>query len=432
MDTVYYIFIGILIILFMAGIGYYRQRAKNQESSPSERSGETPTTPSTPPPTTPVCSYTDWSKCSATCGTAIQTRSLKPENGCVTGQVETRDCILPPCQIVYNPGKTWVYYPLDGRYRSYQSLAYSPELETIVVAGSNENRNCRFRVRQKNQAWREILVSSEYTFPGYTSTIYKILVLWISKWNKFITCTEGGFYYESSDGINWITREAPNDLFYSGIAMCWSEKYNVLLVVTNESNKMGMTEDGVQWNTVTVPDNTFPNQDKNIQWTSVCWAGDLDMFLFVGYSQSSGTTTQQGRILIFYGGERWEVLTFTTSFKLNSVCWSKEWKTFVAVGNGFVIVSSNGHDWETIRVETNNPDNPSGYNWTSVCWSAESGMFVAVSPDAWGVRMSSRDGKIWETYSMQISPGVGGCKTILWTGDRFMASNHTGGVAMSS
>jgi hypothetical protein len=102
-------------------------------------------------------------------------------------------------------------------------------------------------------------------------------------------------------------------------------------------------------------------------WNSVCWAGELGLFVAVS---SSGTSNKF--VMTSPDGINWTIKNTPSNNTYKSVVWAPELSLFVTVADdGGAMISSNGIDWTVIGV----PE----YNWTSVCWSPELRLFVAVS-----------------------------------------------------
>jgi len=77
-------------------------------------------------------------------------------------------------------------------------------------------------------------------------------------------------------------------------------------------------------------------------------------------------------------GINWALITAITADGWYSVCWSGELELFVAVslyGTYKVMTSHNGINWTAITSAN------STNNWTNICWSPELGIFAIVSQD---------------------------------------------------
>jgi hypothetical protein len=138
------------------------------------------------------------------------------------------------------------------------------------------------------------------------------------------------------------------------------------------------------WTNITIPNLNVQN------WTSICWSPKLRLFLAVSTSTSNNLITSQD-------GKNWNVMTlargeFAGSFIDARVTWSNEVEKFVAVSTtstNNLMYSSDGTNWTYISIAF-------GQNFRQVTWSPELGIFLALfsGPGADGTYISN-DGITW-------------------------------------
>jgi len=176
---------------------------------------------------------------------------------------------------------------------------------------------------------------------------------------------------------NWI--QSPTAITGSFQSVCWSDELLLFVAVSNITNNIISSIDGITWTVRTSP--------VNNAWNSVCWSPEVYLFVAVA---SSGTGN---RIMSSPDGITWTSRTNPVDNDWKSVCWSSTLNLFVSVassGTGNRIMSSpDGITWTS---QTNPVDN----NWSSVCWSSFLNLFVAVSSTGTGnCVMTSPDGVTW-------------------------------------
>jgi hypothetical protein len=138
------------------------------------------------------------------------------------------------------------------------------------------------------------------------------------------------------------------------------------------------------WTNITI-------QNLNVQnWTSICWSPKLRLFLAVSTSTSNNLITSQD-------GRNWNVMTlargeFAGTFTDARVTWSNEVEKFVAVSTtstNNLMYSSDGTNWTYISIAF-------GQNFRQVTWSPELGIFLALfsGPGSDGTYISN-NGTTW-------------------------------------
>jgi alpha-tubulin suppressor-like RCC1 family protein len=157
--------------------------------------------------------------------------------------------------------------------------------------------------------------------------------------------------------------------------------YSVKACGYNTSGQLGIGN----YNNTNIITNVSIN--NNIQWSSICWSSELNLFTAVATSGFIQAMTSSD-------GITWISRITNSSNSWSSITWSKELNLFAAVStsgsSNRVITSPDGITWST-RTTNNN-------NWTSICWSPSMFMFVAVASSGTNDRiMTSSDGITWTT-----------------------------------
>jgi hypothetical protein len=284
------------------------------------------------------------------------------------------------------------------QFSRQNAIAYSHELQTIVISDSNAND----LFMNKNNVWSSVRLGN---------TFAPMSVIWVSEWQKFIVATEGKTNYSSTDGITWQPF-ASNDGFAGGRSICWASEIGIVLSLSRFNSGSGSTlvsEKGTKWEYFNPL--TFINiqPDDSVYWTSVCWAKRLKWFVAVGSTDSNLNTR---KIMVSNNGRSWNMIDLQIELNLTGIVWSEELGLLVAVSKeSSIMTSTNGYSWSTFILP-----NPNATDWTSVSWSAITGLFVAVSSKGYAVMSSN--GTLWTLYSM---PGSWQQITWLLGQNRFMA-----------
>lgn len=178
----------------------------------------------------------------------------------------------------------------------------------------------------------------------------------------------------------WISRAVP--AVNNWTSVCWAPELSLFVAVSSGatlSTVVMTSPDGITWTARSAPENN--------SWQSVCWSPELSLFVAVA---STGTN----RIMTSSNGTTWSAVSAPEQNSWNSVCWSSELLLFVAVSGGTgsnrIMTSSNGTTWTLIAP-------PASNNWLSVCWSPELSLFVAVTSNGTinNSVMTSSDGTVW-------------------------------------
>jgi len=184
---------------------------------------------------------------------------------------------------------------------------------------------------------------------------------------------------------NWTVRTSEAE--YNWSSVCWAPELSLFVAVASSgSTTYGVltSVDGINFDLrVAAATNT---------WSCVCWSPELSRFVAVAVAG------MDNRAMFSSNGINWTLCDPVPEYEWRSICWSPELLLFVAVassGTGNrVMTSPNGVTW-TVRNST--ADN----YWTSVCWSSELSLFVAVAQsgtNVGGLVMTSRDGINWTSH----------------------------------
>jgi hypothetical protein len=177
----------------------------------------------------------------------------------------------------------------------------------------------------------------------------------------------------------WIGRASSNE-GNSWRSVCWSGELGIFVAVSeNGSNRVMTSPNGITWT-------GRASTNETNEWFSVCWSPQLRLFVAVA---NDGTN----RVMTSPDGITWTGRTSANETNgWRSVCWSPELGLFVAVasiGSNRVMTSPDGITW-TGRTSANENN-----TWYNVCWSPELGLFVAVSYSGSNRVMTSNNGTTW-------------------------------------
>ncbi len=98
----------------------------------------------------------------------------------------------------------------------------------------------------------------------------------------------------------------------------------------------------------------------------------------------------------------WNTPYTSSSFSINSICWSPKLGLFCGVSENTIYTSFDGITW-TQRTS------PSTNNWISVCWSPLLNIFSALSNNGTNRAIISSDGITWTSYSITSVSWISHC-----------------------
>jgi hypothetical protein len=256
-------------------------------------------------------------------------------------------------------GISWVGRPtlIDNQWNS---LAYSPSLNMAVAVASSGTGN---------------RVMSSVMAPGF--------IIDLSGSVQFSNGTgsfSGSFFGDGSSlgSVNAATASAAASLMRSALTykMPNAQQRNFL---TSRTGSLV----------------SYPINSNTASYEAIAWAPEISTFVALGTVPSGGAAVGDQRIVTSSDGLTWSAVSMSGAQAANAntqdICWAPSLKLFA------VTTRSNGQVWTSPDGATWTQRSCSAKNWTSICWSQEFKTFLAVSSD--GFYMYSSDGINWTTSS---------------------------------
>jgi alpha-tubulin suppressor-like RCC1 family protein len=292
------------------------------------------------------------------------------------------------------------WYTYERTYGSssnaaFTSICWSPELNLFAAVSADR-----------------VIISSDgihWSYRNVNNNNWQS-ICWASGLEAFIavsTNTSNNLMY-SIDGLTWYYKSLSPVSDSDLNAICWSDTLNIFTAVgyakvlnyplsnqnygpnsfSNSNNLSYFNNYDNVYNQNIY--NTWYNTSTNVnnQWTSICYASDLNLLVAV-----SKTGSNNRIITSSDGGYNWISRTTPVDNNWTSICYSTELTLFVAVANtgtnNRIMTSSDSITW---TIQTNPIDN----DWTCVCYSSDLSLFVAISNTGTNNRvMTSSDGITW-------------------------------------
>lgn len=245
-----------------------------------------------------------------------------------------------------------------GNGTSFTDVVYSRKLNLFVAVGSGAILTSTDKIK-----WTVRLSDSQYNLSGITYSEEKEIFVAIGQ-------TLIDSHLISYDGINW--QQAPNNGSYDIYDIIYVNKFHKFYMAG------GYSVDGIYFEDLTYPD---PEGIKHFY--GIVYSEKKNMFVTVG---------QNGLIYTSPDCDNWTQRVSGTSAVLESITYSDDLDLFVAVGDGVILTSSNGIDWE-VKTITENLDD--------IIYTNILSMFSAVSDD--GKILTSVDGKNWNVFDLKSS-----------------------------
>jgi len=155
-------------------------------------------------------------------------------------------------------------------------------------------------------------------------------------------------------------------------AGCWSPELGLFVVLRSASTSTILTSsNGISWTSRSLPSTFTALKD-------VCWSPELGLFMAVGTSSliTNGTDVVS-HYIISSDGISWTQGTVPAVPGLNSVCWSRELKLFIAGStNGYILYSPNGLSYASNSANWSSAGLPNTLSTSinNVSWSSELGL----------------------------------------------------------
>ena len=285
-------------------------------------------------------------------------------------------------------GIDWVSYDIDG---TEESIVYSDDLNLFVAVGDESI------IKSFNGiVWETVNYGNGIPF---TDVVYS------RKLNLFVAVGSTAIF-TSTDKIKWTVRFSDPQYILMGIA--YSEEKGIFVAIgqTLISSHL-ISYDGINWQQapedggydiiyvnkfhkfymigaysvdgINFEGLTSPDSEK--KFYGIVYSEKKNMFVTVG---------QNGLIYTSPDCDNWTQRVSGTSAELESITYSDDLDLFVAVGNGVILTSSNGIDWEVKTITERLKD---------IMYTNILSMFSAVSVD--GKIFTSVDGKNWNVFDLK-------------------------------
>ena len=253
--------------------------------------------------------------------------------------------------MVSSNGYDWSYVSGTATEHFY-AICWSEELGMFVAVGDNVIRTSTdgntwiSRTTPGIGDWRDVCWSPELNLFVATS----------------ITGTAGHEFMTSSNGINWMFRNAPvSGGKYKAVA--WSPELGIFAAVRREGsgNRVAISSNGTTWSIQQAPAPTFDTTD----FWDIAWSPELGMFIATAGNLFIGSTD----------GVTWTSRTAPSLKTWTGITWSSELGIFLAVASDG---TSNRSMYSTDGMAWNHFNTPADYGWYGICYSSELQRFVAV------------------------------------------------------
>lgn len=196
--------------------------------------------------------------------------------------------------------------------------------------------------------------------------------------------------------------------------VCWAPELGMFVAVAMSSYNLMTSRDGVAWTLHTAPSGT---------WCSVCWAPQLRLFVAVSTGLSAGS------LMTSSDGVTWTLSTASMT-NSQSICWSPERALFIVVASYApninnverIMTSPDGITW-TKRVTPNS-------SWSAVTWAPQLGLFVIVGGSA--RTTTSPDGVTWSPIVTAANIGNASLRSVCWSPQRRLFVAVGTGVVVTS
>jgi hypothetical protein len=197
---------------------------------------------------------------------------------------------------------------------------------------------------------------------------------------RFIAGCDWGVLFTSSNGINWVESSLPTTSALSSFATDGTRE-----VMVGTFGGTFYSDDGVSW------------QPGSGGWTG----GDIT-YNAVTWANGTWVCAGNGRLVTSTNGSDWQIRPIDTSWFLNGISFAQN--KFVAVGNGVILTSPDGAVWTA-------QSSPGGLQLKAIDfigtnWVATVGPKVPGPDSSPGVIVSST-GTNWMTNSFSVPPYVG-------------------------
>lgn len=184
--------------------------------------------------------------------------------------------------------------------------------------------------------------------------------------DKFIAVKSTNDTYYSYNGIDWI-KNTIDDTYTKPRSVCYGgDKFVGITNGTSSTLLSCYSEDGINWSSIELPQNT--------SWNSVCYGNGM----YVAVAGSNGY------VMYSNDGISWTLATMPNTKAWQSVCYGNDKFVAVAQSSNYAAYSTDGINW----VQTTMPKSAA---WFRICYGKDK--FVAITTTTVGAY--STDGINW-------------------------------------
>lgn len=197
---------------------------------------------------------------------------------------------------------------------------------------------------------------------------------------RFIAGCDLGVVFTSTNGINWVESSLPTTSALSSLATDGARE-----VMVGTFGGTFYSDDGVTWHS-----------------GSGGWTGGDITYNAVAWAKGTWVCAGNGRLVVSTNGSDWQIRPIDTSWFINGIAFAQN--EFLAVGNGVILTSPDGALWTA-------QSSPGGLQLKAVDfigsnWVATVGPKVPGPQSSPGVIVSTT-GTNWTTNSFSLPPFVG-------------------------
>ena len=284
--------------------------------------------------------------------------------------------------VTSNNGTTWALRTSPVA-NTWTSVTYSSTLN-LLVAVSNSGTNNRIMTSSDGTTWTSRTSPADN---NWTS------VVWASGLGSFIAVSNNGTnnrIMKSSNGTTWSLVDTTNlNIDYNVIAY----SSNLNLIVAGGLSSGSYSNNKI---VTSIDSNTWILRDTNYDgWNKILWIPSLNSY--IGCASSSGFMK---RIIKSSNGIDWtlfstNIITDFNNYLIQDMIYVSELNLFLAIGNTFILRSSNAETWINCTLPTGT------LNLRSIVWASSLNLLVAVGNSG---TMSSRiltspDGINWTSQT---------------------------------
>lgn len=217
-------------------------------------------------------------------------------------------------------------------------MAYSPELNTLVVASFSDTMfpSNAFIVSHDNGATWVLKTLPNYEKLGAVCWSPNLHMFCAIEYESYASNTR---VFTSTDGDSWTSYEVLLDLH--GLDICYSDVIGFCIVGMSDSgqDKFIVSQNGTSWNV-----NNLPQNHYTPRYDSICWSPELQLLCIAGDAMLK--TSPDGINWIEHSADK----GILSDYNWKGVAWSSDLHRFCAYGNplssnGKIATSTDGNTW---------------------------------------------------------------------------------------